>query len=42
MMTAKARMFLVPDASVCLTRDAPISYIRKPTWMRIITATVQK
>ena len=29
-MKAKARTFLVPDASVCFTREAPISYIMNP------------
>ena len=40
-MKAKARTFLVPDASVCFTREAPISYIMNPAWIRIMMAVHQ-
>ncbi|MOA21915.1 hypothetical protein D3C78_1424330 [compost metagenome] len=37
-MKPKARMFLTPAASAFFSREAPISYDRKPAWIMIIRA----
>jgi hypothetical protein len=40
-MKAKARMFLIPDASTFFCRVAPISYARNPAWMITISGMVR-